>query len=72
MRGVRRLTEEKSKDRIGGGCWHHGNIPSLRNALLGVEGQYPNPWASDVFNLILLTEFGGERAVSVTQIIQPF
>ena len=65
-------TEEKFKDTIGVVCWHHGNIPSLMNALLAVEGQYPDPWAQDVFNLILLAEFGSERAVSVTQIIQPF
>lgn len=65
-------SEEKFRDTVGVVCWHHGNIPSLMNSLGGVDGQYPNPWPLDVVNWILVAEFGIERAVSITQITQPF
>lgn len=34
-------------------CWHHGNIPNMMHALKAVDGDYPDPWDRDVFNLIL-------------------
>ena len=65
-------SDEKFKDTVGVVCWHHGNIPSLMNSLGGVAGQYPNPWPFNVFNWILIAEFGTGSAVSITQITQPF
>ena len=69
---IKLRTEAQFRDTVGVVCWHHGNIPSLMNSLLAVDGQYPNPWPFDVFNLILLTEWDTEGPVSITQIIQPF
>ncbi len=52
-------------------CWHHGNIPSLMQALGAASGAYPDPWDPAVFNLILKVEFpvGGP---SVAKILEPF
>ena len=69
---LRLRMEEQFKDTVGVVCWHHGNIPSLMNSLHALDGQYPNPWAWDVFNLILLAEWDNEGAVSTTEIVQPF
>jgi phosphohistidine phosphatase SixA len=63
------------KDRFEGKlilvCWHHGNIPSLANALDSKQGKYPDPWGPDVFNLILALTFSGGKP-SVEQVIEPF
>jgi phosphohistidine phosphatase SixA len=52
-------------------CWHHGNIPSLMNALGAAGGAYPDPWDPAVFNLILKVEFpvGG---LSIAKVFEPF
>jgi phosphohistidine phosphatase SixA len=46
-------------------CWHHGKIPELLQ-VLEVEGDYPNPWNPEVFNLLLQIDFtgGGKPKVS--------
>ena len=49
-------------------CWHHGNIPSLLRELGAKDGEYPNPWDSKVFNLILKVEFRDNSIPKVTQL----
>lgn len=52
-------------------CWHHGRIPAFAEALGAPEGSYPDPWPSDVFNLIL--RFRYKRSLpKVTQVTEPF
>jgi len=53
-------------------CWHHGNIPSLMHALGAKDGDYPDPWNRNVFNLILKVEFSATGAVVVSQVQEPF
>ena len=52
-------------------CWHHGNIPSLAHALKVVPGDYPDPWKSSVFNLILQFDFV-EGAIQARSVTEPF
>jgi phosphohistidine phosphatase SixA len=52
-------------------CWHHGNIPSLLHALGAKNGDYPDPWNRNVFNLILKVEFLGNK-VKVSEVVEPF
>jgi hypothetical protein len=52
-------------------CWHHGNIPSLMQALGAANGQYPDPWNPTIFNLILRVEFPSGLP-SVSQVMEPF
>jgi len=37
-------------------CWHHGNIPNLMHALGAPDGAYLDPWARDVFDLVMVLE----------------
>jgi hypothetical protein len=53
-------------------CWHHGNIPSLLRGLGAKEGEYPDPWDSKVFNLILKVEFRDNAVPAVTKVHEPF
>ena len=53
-------------------CWHHGNIPSLMQALGAAQGEYPSPWDPAVFNLILKIEFTHSGSLVVTQVSEPF
>ncbi|SDR60795.1 hypothetical protein SAMN05444161_7832 [Rhizobiales bacterium GAS191] len=52
-------------------CWHHGNIPSLADALRAKAGDYPDPWNPLVFNLILQFDIA-QGASTVTQVTEPF
>lgn len=40
-------------------CWHHGNIPSMANALRAPKGSYPDPWDAQVFNKIIVLKYSG-------------
>jgi broad specificity phosphatase PhoE len=53
-------------------AWHHGNIPSMADALGAPTGQYPNPWDPAVFNLILKFDWGADGPPAVTAIVEPF
>lgn len=52
-------------------CWHHGRIPDFAEALGAPEGSCPNPWPSDVFNLILKFRYKGSMP-KVKQVTEPF
>jgi broad specificity phosphatase PhoE len=52
-------------------CWHHGNIPPLAHALDAKDGDYPNPWRREVFNLILKFVFNAGTP-KAEQITEPF
>ena len=53
-------------------CWHHGNIPSLLNALRARAGEFPDPWNPQVFNLILQLDYQDAGSPRVTEIVEPF
>ena len=53
-------------------CWHHGNIPSMAQALRAKAGNYPDPWDADVFNQILVLAYSGDDAPRVTTLTEPF
>ena len=53
-------------------CWHHGNIPSLANALKAASGSYPDPWDRNVFNEILQSVYGPTDIPTLQRHIEPF
>ena len=53
-------------------CWHHGNIPSLLNAMGALAGTYPDPWPSTTFNMIMKLTIDGGRALGAESITEPF
>lgn len=53
-------------------CWHHGNIPSLLHALGAKDGEYPDPWDRNVFNLILRVDFKDGEDPRVSKVLEPF
>jgi hypothetical protein len=53
-------------------CWHHGNIPPLMHALNARDGDYPEPWDSDVFNLILEATYSSGPTPNIRSVIEPF
>jgi phosphohistidine phosphatase SixA len=53
-------------------CWHHGHIPAFLHELGAKQGDYPNPWNPQVFNLILKVDFIGTGELKVTKVTQPF
>jgi len=53
-------------------CWHHGNIPSLLNAIGAPVGTYPNPWPDTTFNMIIKLTIEGTSIFDVTSITEPF
>lgn len=53
-------------------CWHHGHIPRLISALGAQPGSYPNPWNEAVFNEIVDLRFGGDSALDVQLVFEPF
>jgi phosphohistidine phosphatase SixA len=61
-------SERRYQDKLIIVCWHHGNIPNLLHALKALDGQYPDPWDRNVFNLILLTKFDGDTPATVTAV----
>ncbi len=67
----RLLTEPRYLRKLAVVCWHHEKIPALARALEARQGDYPDPWADDVFNLILKFDFDGDRP-QVTRITEPF
>jgi len=52
-------------------CWHHGNIPALMHELDAPGGSYPNPWDSQVFNVILQVKYSSFDS-TVARIVEPF
>ena len=63
---------ERFKDKSVLICWHHGNIPSLLNALGAQEGTYPNPWSAATFNMIIKLSIEGGSASGVMVMTEPF
>jgi hypothetical protein len=54
-------------------CWHHGKIPHLLASLHAPAGDYPNPWGSRVYNLIVKLDYTpGSLVPAVTRITEPF
>jgi phosphohistidine phosphatase SixA len=53
-------------------CWHHGNIPNLLHALKVSDGQYPDPWDRNVFNLVLQVILDAGATPTVTPVTEPF
>jgi phosphohistidine phosphatase SixA len=53
-------------------AWHHGNIPSLAQALGAARGDYPDPWNPAIFHLILKFEWRQGAPPLVTQVTEPF
>ena len=58
-------------DQHGVICWHHGHIPALMQALGAENGDYPDPWDPEVFNLILKVDLS-TKPPTVTKITEPF
>jgi phosphohistidine phosphatase SixA len=52
-------------------CWHHEKIPHFAKALGAGEGDIPDPWDPDVFNLILQFGFKAGK-LTVKEIKEPF
>ena len=44
-------------------CWPHGELPALVTALRARQGDYPDPWESSVFDLILQLDYASKRFV---------
>ena len=63
---------EKYQDKCVLICWHHGNIPSLMNALGAVTGSYADPWPHTTFNMIIKLTIENDSASGVTSITEPF
>ena len=53
-------------------CWHHGNIPSLLNAIGAGAGTYPDPWPNTTFNRIIKLIIEGTSVSDVTTVTEPF
>jgi broad specificity phosphatase PhoE len=53
-------------------CWHHGNIPSMAQALRAKPESYPDPWDSNVFNQILILTYSGDGEPEVKTLTEPF
>ena len=53
-------------------CWHHGNIPSLLNALGALPGTFPDPWPKSIFNMIIKLTIDGGGTPAVETITEPF
>jgi broad specificity phosphatase PhoE len=64
--------DEKFEGKLIVVCWHHGNIPNFLHALQVPDGEYPDPWERDVFNLILVTTLADDATPTVVEIVEPF
>ena len=53
-------------------CWSHNELPELADDLNARQGDYPDPWDSSVFNLILQLDYAKGGEPTVTRVIQPF
>ncbi len=53
-------------------CWHHGNIPSLLNALGAPPDTYADPWPNTTFNMIIKLTVENDGASGVTTTTEPF
>ncbi len=53
-------------------CWHHGNIPNLMHALGAADGAYPDPWARDVFDLVLVLGYPVAGSPAVETVTEDF
>jgi hypothetical protein len=59
------LTQDRYRDKRIAVCWHHNNLPNFADALGAAPGSYPNPWPSQIFDLILVFEWdSGTLAVT--------
>ena len=52
-------------------CWHHESMRHFSRELGGAKGDCPDPWAEDLFNLILQFDYQNRKA-TVQRIIEPF
>lgn len=54
-------------------CWPHGELPVLVAALRARQGDYPDPWDSSVFDLILQLDYASnDTPPAVTRANEPF
>ena len=53
-------------------CWHHGNIPSMAQALRAKLGSYPDPWDAHVFNQMLVLSYLDDGEPKITTLTEPF
>ena len=53
-------------------CWHHGNIPSLLNAIGALVGTYPDPWPKMTFNMMIKLTIEGTGVSAATTVTEPF
>jgi hypothetical protein len=53
-------------------CWHHGNIPSLLNAIGAPASTYPDPWPNTTFNIIIKLTIEGTSVSNVITVTEPF
>ncbi len=66
------LQSEKYQNKLVLICWHHGNIPSLLNALGALQGTYSDPWPNTTFNMIIKLTIGNNKATQVVTMTEPF
>ncbi|MBV9528622.1 hypothetical protein [Sphingomonas sp.] len=53
-------------------CWHHGEIPGLLQALGAPDGNFPDPWDPEVFNLIVRLRISADGEFHTDEITEPF
>ena len=63
---------EKYQNKLVLICWHHGNIPSLLNALGALPGSYADPWPNATFNVIIKLTIENDKATKVETLTEPF
>lgn len=63
---------QKYQDKLVAISWHHGNIPSLLNALGAQSGTYPDPWPKTTFDMIIKLTIENDSVSAVTSTTEPF
>ncbi|MEO6609016.1 MAG: histidine phosphatase family protein [Aestuariivirga sp.] len=63
---------EKYRNKVILVCWHHGNIPSLINAMGALPGSYSDPWPKTTFNIIIKLTIENDKVTQVISITEPF
>jgi len=53
-------------------CWHHGRIPHLMHELGAKSSEYPKPWNSETFDLVLKLDYKETGESIVEHLIMPF
>ncbi|MEO8739213.1 MAG: histidine phosphatase family protein [Casimicrobiaceae bacterium] len=67
------LSDDIYAARLVAVCWPHGELPALCGALGARQGDYPDPWDSSVFDLILQLDYTSNDAPpGVTRVNEPF